>query len=114
MNYDERKGLRYGGALKKSRIVQEGGTHGLAGGFNTGAGAGAGAGKVKGEEMGGKGEDDLYYDLEDEDRKMGVRMGKQTLGGRIKEPVDGDPVYMLGAFRESESCHVRREFFFWV
>lgn len=121
VNYDEKKGRRYGNALRKSRVIAEGGTMGMAGGFNpgarakglaVGAGAGAGAGIVGVED----GEDEITTgrrrrqqifagDEEDmldyEDEKAGVIMTTQTLGGRIKEPVDGDPVYMLGAFRES-------------
>ncbi|EGC47636.1 conserved hypothetical protein [Histoplasma capsulatum var. duboisii H88] len=120
VNYDEKKGRRYGNALRKSRVIAEGGTMGMAGGFNPGArakglavGAGAGAGVVGVEDgeveittgrrrrqqiFAGDEEDMLDY----EDEKAGVIMTTQTLGGRIKEPVDGDPVYMLGAFRENE------------
>jgi RPC5 protein len=108
LTYDKRKGLRYGNALRKSHVIQEGGTHGLAGGFNAGA---AGC-RIKSEdEMVGEGGlgvgddgDEAYAGVmgsDDEDRKVDVIMGKLTLGGRIKPPVDGDPVYMLGAFRES-------------
>ncbi|KAK2794295.1 hypothetical protein FQN52_008653 [Onygenales sp. PD_12] len=125
VNYDERKGLRYGNALRKSRVIGEGGTMGFAGGFNAGAaaprkgGVGAGGGGGEDEEMGGvggsgsgkgrgrgRGEDFFGGDeqsmMDYEDEKAGVVMTKQTLGGRIKEAVEGDPVYMLGAFRENE------------
>ncbi|WEW57392.1 hypothetical protein PRK78_002859 [Emydomyces testavorans] len=105
LNYDERKGLRYGNALKKSRIIQEGGTHGMAGGFNTG-GVAAGKVKLEGDSVGKGYWDDEdgggYGDLEDEEIKAGHIMATQTLGGRVKEPVDGDPIYMLGAFKENE------------
>ncbi|KAL1952640.1 hypothetical protein VTO42DRAFT_4579 [Malbranchea cinnamomea] len=107
INYDERKGIRYGNALRKSNIVQQGGTHGIAGGFNT-IGVPARArmeeviSKTKGDEYG----DDIYDEdqllLEDEDKKAAVIMGHQTLGGRVKAPVDGDPIYMLGAFKENQ------------
>lgn len=108
LNYDETKGLKYGNALKKSRVVQEGGTLGMAGGFNTGVNAPAKGGKAA------KGDDDSDDDFaggyardpEEEDRRAGVLMAKQTIGGRIKEPVEGDPVYMLGAFRDSEYWHL--------
>ncbi|KAI1915495.1 hypothetical protein LOZ39_001107 [Ophidiomyces ophidiicola] len=105
INYDERKGLRYGNALKKSRIIQEGGTHGVAGGFNTG-GAGSGRMKIEGDSVGKGYWDDEdgggYEDLEDEELKGGHIMATQTLGGRIQEPANGDPIYMLGAFKEDE------------
>ncbi|KAK2800121.1 hypothetical protein FQN51_006362, partial [Onygenales sp. PD_10] len=114
VNYDERKGLRYGNALRKSRVIGEGGTMGFAGGFNAGAaaprkgGVGAGGGGGEDEEMGGiggsgsgrgrgrgRGEDFFGGDeqsmMDYEDEKAGVVMTKQTLGGRIKEAVEGDP-----------------------
>ncbi|KAI9374886.1 DNA-directed RNA polymerase III subunit Rpc5 [Aspergillus egyptiacus] len=90
VNYDLGKGLRYGDALKKSRSNREGGAYGMAGGFSVGSTSGAQQGKVKAEaggdaEMKGEGETSL--------------LKVQTLGGRIKSPEDGDPVYMLAAFR---------------
>ncbi|KAK2812939.1 hypothetical protein FQN50_000960 [Emmonsiellopsis sp. PD_5] len=124
VNYDERKGLRYGNALRRSRVVGEGGTMGFAGGFNAGATAGGGRKGGVGAGVGGGGEDeeigggsergrgggrageffggDEQSMMDYEDEKAGVVMTKQTLGGRIKEAVEGDPVYMLGAFRENE------------
>ncbi|KAE8150606.1 DNA-directed RNA polymerase III subunit Rpc5 [Aspergillus avenaceus] len=92
VNYDVNKGLKYGDAMKKSRSAQNGGAFGMAGGFNTGATAAAGN-KVKMEngkdvEMGGMGNGDSASLLR-----------VQTLGGRIKIPEEGDPVYMLAAFR---------------
>ncbi|KAB8074797.1 DNA-directed RNA polymerase III subunit Rpc5 [Aspergillus leporis] len=89
-NYDVNKGLKYGDALKKSRSAQDGGAFGMAGGFSGGAPGGS---KVKMEaggdvEMGGMGNGDSASLLR-----------VQTLGGRIKIPEEGDPVYMLAAFR---------------
>ncbi|KAI5288151.1 hypothetical protein KEM54_005431 [Ascosphaera aggregata] len=103
VNYDERKGLRLGNAMRRSRIISEGGSLGMAGGFNTGVGA---AGRGKGVGVGGgdiiMGEDEGDGYESNDDRKAGVIMTTQTLGGRIVPPAEGDPVYMLGAFRESE------------
>jgi DNA-directed RNA polymerase len=92
-NYDVNKGLKYGDALKKSRSAQDGGAFGMAGGFSGGAPGGS---KVKMEaggdvEMGGMGNGDSASLLR-----------VQTLGGRIKIPEEGDPVYMLAAFRGSK------------
>ncbi|KAL1886645.1 hypothetical protein Plec18167_000577 [Paecilomyces lecythidis] len=96
VNYDVGKGLRYGEALRKSRVTREGGAYGMAGGFQAG-GAVAGAGnRVKVE-----GGDAEAAELLDE-RKGDSLLCVQTLGGRIKPPEDGDPVYMLGAFRGSD------------
>ncbi|KAL3473390.1 Sin-like protein conserved region-domain-containing protein [Aspergillus californicus] len=98
VNYDLGKGVRYGDALRKSRSNREGGAYGMAGGFSvSGQGANGGAqGKVKNEvkgevQMGG---------LSDGGSGGETSLLKvQTLGGRIKNPEDGDPVYMLAAFR---------------
>ncbi|KAL4958336.1 Sin-like protein conserved region-domain-containing protein [Aspergillus filifer] len=100
VNYDIGKGIKYGEALIKSRSAREGGAYGMAGGFSVakegsgGAQAQAG-GKVKSENG-----------FKREDGGAGMASGDQTpllkvqtLGGRIKNPEDGDPVYMLAAFR---------------
>lgn len=93
VNYDIGKGLRYGEAMKKSRSAREGGAYGMAGGFSSGGGGG---GRVKVEdgdvEMGGV----------DRKEDTGSLLRLQTLGGRVKTPEDGDPSYMLAAFRGSE------------
>ncbi|KKA16401.1 hypothetical protein T310_10008 [Rasamsonia emersonii CBS 393.64] len=91
VNYDVSKGLKYGEALKRSRATNQGGAYGLAGGFNSSSGAA----RVKVE--------DEDVDMVD-DEKTGKPQAKsllkvQTLGGMIKNPQDGDPLYMLGAFR---------------
>lgn len=95
VNYDVNKGLKYGEALKRSRATNQGGAYGLAGGFNSSSGAA----RVKVE--------DEDVDMVDDDR-TGKPQAKsllkvQTLGGMIKNPQDGDPLYMLGAFRGSKS-----------
>ncbi|OJZ85753.1 hypothetical protein ASPFODRAFT_163236 [Aspergillus luchuensis CBS 106.47] len=88
VNYDVSKGLRYGDALKKSKSAREGGAFGMAGGFSSGgAGGGGASAKVKME------------DAADAKSETASLMRVQTLGGRIKSPEDGDPVYMLAAFR---------------
>lgn len=97
VNYDVGKGLKYGDAMKKSRSAREGGAYGMAGGFSGGSAGGGNGGRVKVEEeveMGGvkKGGD------QDETASL-LRL--QTLGGGIKTPEGGDPVYMLAAFRGS-------------
>ncbi|PLN83126.1 hypothetical protein BDW42DRAFT_165349 [Aspergillus taichungensis] len=92
VNYDVDKGLRYGDALKRSRAAREGAGYGMAGGFSVG---GAGGGKVKMEGGGANGGD---VDMGGTGEASLLRV--QTLGGRIKTPEEGDPVYMLAAFRE--------------
>ncbi|KAL4885154.1 hypothetical protein BJY04DRAFT_214494 [Aspergillus karnatakaensis] len=106
VNYDLGKGVRYGDALGKSLRKgtgngAEGRGFGMAGGFSSGPAAGGQqGGGAKGKGLGG---------VKGEDVEMGMGMGDsggetpllkvQTLGGRVKSPEDGDPVYMLAAFR---------------
>ncbi|KAL1969646.1 hypothetical protein VTN77DRAFT_8199 [Rasamsonia byssochlamydoides] len=94
VNYDVSKGLKFGEALKRSRITNQGGAYGLAGGFNSSTAGG----RVKMES-----EDvemmDAGYDEKTAKPQATSLLKVQTLGGRIKEPQDGDPLYMLGAFR---------------
>ncbi|KAL5002960.1 Sin-like protein conserved region-domain-containing protein [Aspergillus recurvatus] len=99
VNYDLGKGVKYGDALKKSKSAREGGAYGMAGGFSIagareGGASGAG-GKVKAENGGVKTEEMMGMAPVDQTPLLKV----QTLGGRIKTPEDGDPVYMLAAFR---------------
>lgn len=102
-NYNREKGANYGKALKKSRIAEQGGSHGLAGGFNPGA---AGrrfyqdrTGATKGEDMHNS---NIYDDNESDPISDQDIVATQTLGGKIVKPESGDPIYMLGAFRGSE------------
>ncbi|OJJ51135.1 hypothetical protein ASPZODRAFT_127154 [Penicilliopsis zonata CBS 506.65] len=88
-NYDVDKGEQYGEALRRSRAAREGGGYGMAGGFSS-VGAGASA-RVKMEGSSG--------DVEMGGTNRKEYLGLQTLGGRIKIPEEGDPVYMLAAFR---------------
>lgn len=93
--YDVVKGLKYGDAMKKSRATRDGGAFGMAGGFSAGAAGGSG-GRVKTE---------TNSDLEPFDMRKKVDSSSavrtQPLGGRIKPPEEGDPVYMLATFKGS-------------
>ncbi|KAJ5587143.1 uncharacterized protein N7459_002908 [Penicillium hispanicum] len=88
--YDVNKGLQYGEAMKKSRSTRDGGSFGMAGGFSSGGMLGPG--RIKAEES-----------IEVLDNKKVVDNASlvrtQSLGGRIKPPEEGDPVYMLGTFK---------------
>lgn len=78
--------------------------------------AGAARAKIEGDSVGkdywNDEDGDGYGNLEDEEVKAGHIMTIQTLGGRIQETVDGDPIYMLGAFKDSElnDIHWRKAF----
>ena len=98
VNYDVGKGLRYGDAMRKSRSAREGGAYGMAGGFSTGGGGGGNNGKLKMED-GGDRKDVQMGGMDDKETASLLRV--QTLGGRVKAPEGGDPVYMLAAFRGS-------------
>lgn len=97
-NYSREKGSEYGKALKASRVGPQGGTHGLAGGFNTGIGArrfqydGL---HLRDIPVHSGSDSNLSSDPED-------IINTQTLGGKIIKPSSGDPVYMLGSFCGSE------------
>lgn len=96
--YNREKGFEYGQALKRSRVGQQGGTHGLAGGFNTGA-----AGRrfqydgvhLRDIPIHPGSDSNVSSDNED-------IITTQTLGGKIVKPFSGDPIYMLGSFRGAE------------
>lgn len=97
-NYDREKGVQWGEAMRNSRVHKEGGTYGLAGGLGIG-----GVPKKDEDEMEEDAipQDILLANFEDANNKGHV-LNKQTLGGQIVEPRDGDPIYMLGTFRGSK------------
>lgn len=91
--YDVSKGLKYGDAMKKSRVARDGGAFGMAGGFSTGGLASTGS-RVKSE---GNGDVEVLDNRKMVDSASLVRT--QALGGRIKPQEEGDPVHMLAAFK---------------
>lgn len=100
-NFDRQKALRFGRAIRNSRTLQEGGSYGLSGGLKAGVGpvARTGRGQVKVDEE-EPSEDALLENFE-EATSRGHVMNKIVLGGRIVPWKDGDPIYMIGAFRGS-------------
>lgn len=116
-NFDKARGVEWGEALH--RVKEEGGGGlGIAGGFGGNSGragglrtrkakvetAGAGAGGfVNGDAAADVGAEDeevakLVDNFEDSVERGRV-LNKQTLGGQILKHQEGQPVYMLGAFR---------------
>lgn len=93
--YDVSKGLRYGEAIKKSRSARDGGAYGMAGGFTAGNMASGGA-RVKNE---GNGDIEILDNKKMVDTSALIQT--KTVGGRIKPPEEGDPVYMLATFKGS-------------
>ena len=95
-NYNSATGVKYRKALQNSRVATEGGTHGLAGGFNT-----ASSGLLPHlRSLNGMPVHDNEPEAEEE-------LQYQTLGGKVKPPAPGDPIYMLGSFH-GHSLHLSR------
>lgn len=104
VNYDIPKGLRYGDALRRSRVGGGGssGGFGMAGGFSGGGGGGGGiTAAAGGAGPGAKVKNEPDAMMEDKSESAAASLLRnQTLGGRIKVPEEGDPVYMLATFRD--------------
>lgn len=106
--FNKKKGIRYGEALRKSRVLQEGGSYGLPGGLRAGIGGGMRIQPPNIDQPSGAeepSEEALLEDFEDANNKGHV-MNKLTLGGQIFPWKDGDPIYMIGVFRGSEQAFV--------
>lgn len=97
-NFDKEKGILYGEAMRKSQVLQEGGSYGPAGGL----GVGGSSRPVKGDNhTSGNDEysvDALLENFEDATNKGHV-MNKITLAGQIVAFKEGDPIYFVGAFK---------------
>lgn len=100
-NFDKEKGILYGEAMRKSRVLQEGGSYGLAGGFGSGPKPRPAAGGNPAASSEEPIHEILLENFEDANNKGHV-MNKITLGGQIIPYKDTDPTYMIGAFRGSE------------
>ena len=107
VNYEQGKGLRYGNALQRSRVS---GGHGMAGGFSSGPST---SGTGVGTQMKMENDDAMDIDGERSSKTQSQDLLRvQTLGGRVKIPEKGDPVYMLAAFRGRKSISRPVSFFF--
>jgi hypothetical protein len=96
-NNDPYKAVQYGQALNKSKVLQQGGSYGMAGGLGIGGPPRLLRGDIRaqGPDMS---EEDLVRDLE-VSVAQGMVLDKLTLGGRISRPKDGEPLYAVGTFR---------------
>ena len=99
-NYDKEKGVDYGGAMRKSRLLQEGSSFGLGGGLGIGPRP-----ILKAEQRApppeGPSPEKLLENFEDANNKGHV-MNKITLGGQIHPFKNGDPIYMTATFKEGK------------
>ncbi|KAI0135316.1 Sin-like protein conserved region-domain-containing protein [Daldinia grandis] len=102
VDYDRDKGLRWGGALARSTVAKNGGSHGLASGFGVGVPArGVAAGGARG--AAGKRPDDLERELSMLGWSEAVRQDKvlrtQTLGGQFAVEKETNCRWMVGVFK---------------
>ena len=102
-NYDKTKGIEYGEALRKSLLLQEGGSYGLGGGLGVGPKP-TSKGDRRAPPPEGPSQEKLLENFDDANNKGHV-MNKITLGGQIYPFKNGDPIYMAAAFKEGE--HMR-------
>ena len=96
--YHKEKGVEYGEAMRKSGLLQEGGSYSLGGGLGIGPKAiSKGDRRVPPPE--GPSHEKLLENFDDANNKGHV-MNKLTLGGQIYPFKNGDPIYMAATFKE--------------
>lgn len=99
-NFDKEKGIQYGQAMRKSRVLQEGSSYGLTGGLRSAVSATRlrSSNQEENPTPDEPSRETLLENFEDANNKGHV-MNKLTLGGRIVPWKDGDPIYLLGVFK---------------
>lgn len=100
VEYNKEKGVEYGEAMRKSRLLQEGGSYGLGGGLGI-APKGTSRADRGVPPPEGPSREKLLENFDDANNKGHV-MNKITLGGQIYPFKNGDPIYMAATFREGE------------
>ena len=100
-NYDKEKGIQYGEAMRNSRVLQQGGSYGLAGGFGVGLKPSKDDKRAPPPE--GPSVEKLLENFDDANNKGHV-MNKITLGGMIVPFKERDPIYMTATFCGGKSC----------
>ena len=100
-NFDREKGIEYGGAVRKSRLLQQGGSYGMPGGL----GIGGPLRSIKDNEpaSGLESSQDVLLENFDDSVNKGYIMNKITLGGRIMRPTNGKPIMAVGVFKGSKN-----------
>ena len=91
-HYNQDSGTRYGRAISDSKILHGSLAHGLAGGFHAGSSQ---ATSLR--------ENPAHDDTEASSPSLSM----QTLGGKVTEPSERDPIYFLGSLRYN-SIHLSR------
>ena len=101
-NFNKEKGIIYGEAMRKSRVLREGGSYGMAGGFGIGSKPRSAAKDSQKPSIEGPTQESLLENFDDANNKGHV-MNKITLGGQIIPFKEGkDPNYYIGVFKGSE------------
>ena len=98
-NFDKEKGVQYGEAMRKSKVLQEGGSYGVAGGLGNRGKAPVTADDQTHSE--GPSHETLLENFDDANNKGHV-MNKMTLAGQIIPFRNGDPIYFIGVCRGGE------------
>ena len=103
-NYDKEKGILYGKASRNSRVLQDGGSFGFAGGM------GVGSKPFKDDKRAflpeGPSTERLLDNFDDANNKGHV-MNKIILGGKIVPFQEGDPIYVIATFKDGKT-HMSR------
>ena len=97
--FDQEKGVDFGSALRRARLLQTGKSYGLAGGL--GIGPNKGAKSTEDMVAEGPSKERLLENFDDSNNK-GYVMTKITLGGRVVPFQEGDPIYMISTFQGSK------------
>ncbi|KAK5264857.1 hypothetical protein LTR99_009063 [Exophiala xenobiotica] len=84
--YNYNAAEKYGKAIKDSRTIQVGGSHGLAGGFN--------AGPVQSRMR--------DVPMHENSHSAAPLLGSQTLGGKLVAQSPRDPIYLVGCFHRDQ------------
>ena len=105
-NYDKEKGIEYGEAMRKSKVLQEGGSYGVAGGLGTAAHRRSS--RSEPNESSESSQDETESSQEDlpegsahSDNK-GHAMNKITFSGFIMIRDSTEPFFCVGAFRDGK------------
>ena len=96
-HYDRVKGAQYGDALRKSRVMQQGSSYGLAGGL----GVNGAIRPITTQASGARTSEDNLPENPDAPINEDRVMNKLILGGRIIKPQNGKPNYYIGVFKGS-------------
>ncbi|KAF8853732.1 hypothetical protein BDZ45DRAFT_677462 [Acephala macrosclerotiorum] len=95
-NYDKDKGVKWGGAMKKSKA-----NHGLPGGFGIGGSIASARGKQKNMSEVDEEQQRILDDFEFAVKSEQVLV-KQTLGGQTVPNEENTPQYMIGTFQKDQ------------